>query len=60
MAHTLSELMDEGGEPKTDFGRAVIERAMISGITPAQAAKELLEQRGEARMMASGKSHLWR
>ena len=44
--------MDEGGEPKTDFARAVIERAMINGITPAQAAKELMEQRGEARMMA--------
>ncbi|MBQ3679998.1 MAG: hypothetical protein II927_01520, partial [Paludibacteraceae bacterium] len=25
---------------------------MINGITPAQAAKELMEQRGEARMMA--------
>lgn len=44
--------MGESGEPKTDFARAVIGRAMINGITPAQAAKELLEQRGEARMMA--------
>ena len=54
--YTLSELMNEG-KAKTAFARAVIERAMISGITPAQAAKELMEQRGEARMMAkSGKS----
>ena len=53
MAHTLSELMDEGGEPKTDFARAVIERAMINGITPAQAAKEIYGQRGNAMMMAS-------
>ena len=50
--YTLSELMNEG-KAKTAFARAVIERAMISGITPAQAAKELLEQRGDARMMAS-------
>ncbi len=50
--HTLSELMNEG-KAKTDFARAVIERSMINGITPAQAAKELMEQRGEARMMAS-------
>ena len=49
--HTLTELMNEG-KAKTDFARAVIERAMINGITPAQAAKELMEQRGEARMMA--------
>ena len=49
--YTLSELMNEG-KAKTAFARAVIERAMISGITPAQAAKELLEQRGEVRMMA--------
>lgn len=48
--YTLSELMNEG-KAKTAFARAVIERAMINGITPAQAAKELLEQRGEARMM---------
>lgn len=52
--YTLSELMNEG-KAKTDFARAVIERAMINGITPAQAAKELLEQRGEARMMAGSR-----
>ena len=52
MAHTLSELMDEGGEPKTDFARAVKEYARANHITPAQAAKEIMEQRGEARMMA--------
>ena len=40
------------GKAKTDFARAVIERAMICGITPAQAAKEIFGQRGEARMMA--------
>ena len=51
--YTLSELMNEG-KAKTAFARAVIERAMINGITPAQAAKELLEQRGDARMMAEG------
>ena len=37
--YTLSELMNEG-KAKTAFARAVIERAMINGITPAQAAKE--------------------
>lgn len=52
--YTLSELMNEG-KAKTAFARAVIERAMINGITPAQAAKELLEQRGEARMMAGSR-----
>ena len=37
------------GKAKTDFARAVIERAMINGITPAQAAKEIFwtEGRGE-------------
>ena len=44
--------MCDEGKPKTDFTRAVIERAMINGITPAQAAKELYGQRGEARMMS--------
>ena len=47
--------MCDEGKAKTDFARAVIERAMISGITPAQAAKELMEQRGEARMMAGSR-----
>ena len=51
MAHTLSELMNEG-KAKTAFARAVTEYARANGITPAQAAKELMEQRGEARMMA--------
>jgi hypothetical protein len=32
---------------------------MISGITPAQAAKELLEQRGEARMMTEVRRTIW-
>ena len=41
-------MMNEG-KAKTDFARAVIERAMISGITPAQAAKEFFGQRGEER-----------
>ena len=44
--------MCDEGKAKTDFARAVIERAMISGITPAQAAKKIFGQRGEARMMS--------
>ena len=52
--YTLSELMNEG-KAKTAFARAVIERAMINGITPAQAAKELYGQRGDARMMAGSR-----
>ncbi|MBQ2051235.1 MAG: hypothetical protein II495_03215, partial [Paludibacteraceae bacterium] len=51
-------MMNEG-KAKTDFARAVIERAMINGITPAQAAKELMEQRGEARMMAEVRRTIW-
>lgn len=47
--------MCDEGKAKTDFARAVIERAMISGITPAQAAKEIFGQRGEARMMSAKK-----
>lgn len=55
MAHTLSEMMK--GDPRGEFAKAVKEYARANHITPAQAAKELLEQRGDARMMAkSGKS----
>lgn len=50
--HTLSELMNEG-KAKTDLARAVTEYARANGITPAQAAKEIFGQRGEARMMAA-------
>ena len=52
--------MCDEGKAKTDFARAVIERAMINGITPAQAAKELMEQRGEARMMSAKKEEHWK
>ncbi len=48
-------MMDESGEPKTDFTRAVIEYARANHITLAQAAKEIFGQRGEARMMSAKK-----
>jgi len=41
---SFSEMMN--GEPRGEFAKAVKEYARANHITPAQAAKELLEQRG--------------
>ena len=47
------------GEPRGEFAKAVKEYARANHITPAQAAKELMEQRGDARMMAEARRTIW-
>lgn len=47
---SFSEMMK--GDPRGEFAKAVKEYARANHITPAQAAKEIYGQRGNARMMA--------
>ena len=49
--HTLDELMD-GTEPKTPFAKEIVAYAQRNGVDPAVAAEALLNERGEAQMMA--------
>lgn len=49
---SFSEMMK--GDPRGEFAKAVKEYARANHITPAQAAKELMEQRGEAKAMFLG------